>query len=228
MRTPGNDFELAVGFCVTEGSSPTPHDIAEVAYCLDEDGDAGVQRRHVAGARRRSTSSPRRAFVSNASCGLCGKTTLDELEVACAPIVGRPAGRRARCSHRCPIGCARRSGCSTRPAGSTRRRCSRPTASSRCLREDVGRHNALDKVIGYAFLARALPLSDAVLHRVGPPELRDRAEGRGRRHPGDVRGVGAVEPRGRRPPSASARPSSASSATIASTSTRPERVDLDR
>src|SRR5690348_13253649 len=90
MRTPGNDFELAVGFCVTEGLLRGPDDLAEVAYCL---GGEGEQQYNVVTVRRRSPAvgdiRPR-AFTANASCGLCGKATLDDLEQRVEPVAAGP------------------------------------------------------------------------------------------------------------------------------------------
>ena len=221
MRTPGHDFELAVGFCVTEGLLHSADDLDSVAYCLAGAGGAGVQHRHRQGPRARSTARGHsRTFVANASCGLCGKTTLDDVEQHV-----RASGRRARCVApvgarvACPSGSATRSACSTPPAGSTPP--ARFTADGElvALREDVGRHNALDKLVGHALLERQLPLSDDGAHGVGAGELRDRPEGGDGRDPDGVRGVGAVQPGGRRRAIASARPSSASCAATAPTST---------
>ena len=90
MRTPGNDFELAVGFCVTEGVIGDPDSVREVAYCV---GPEGVQQFNVVTLRLRHpvvASLRRRRFVATASCGLCGKTALDDLEVRCGAVADGP------------------------------------------------------------------------------------------------------------------------------------------
>lgn len=161
MRTPGHDFELAVGFCVSEHVVGGPDDVVTVAYCLRGD---GPQEYNVVTVRTRTPvdlESHRRAFVSNASCGLCGKTTLDQVDAACAPVASdlrvsatalraMPAALREAQAVFDTTGGLHATGCFT------------PDGALRVVREDVGRHNALDKVIGWAALAGALPLSDAV------------------------------------------------------------------
>src|SRR5689334_492512 len=90
MRTPGNDFELAVGFCVTEGFLRTADELDTVAYCLAGQGE---QEYNVVTVRARhpvDLAGHQRAFVANASCGLCGKTTLDDVEQHCAPVGDGP------------------------------------------------------------------------------------------------------------------------------------------
>ena len=161
MRTPGHDFELAAGFCVSEHVVAGADAIAAVAYCLR--GDA-PQEYNVVTVTTRSPvdlDAHRRAFVSNASCGLCGKVTLDQVEATCAPVVSdvrvpatvlteMPATLRAAQAVFDVTGGVHATGCFT------------PDGALRVVREDVGRHNALDKVIGWAALTGALPLSDAV------------------------------------------------------------------
>src|SRR5438876_3131203 len=90
MRTPGNDFELAVGFCLTEGLLRSADELDTVAYCLAGEGE---QEYNVVTVKLRQPVDRRvhqRVVVANASCGLCGKTTLDEVEQHCEPIGAGP------------------------------------------------------------------------------------------------------------------------------------------
>ena len=161
MRTPGHDFELAVGFCVSEHVVERPDDVATVAYCLR--GDAPQEYNVVTVTTRTPVDleAHRRSFVSNASCGLCGKTTLDQVEAVCAAVTSDllvPASVLTRMPD------ALRAGQAVFDATGGVHAAGIFTAGGelRAVREDVGRHNALDKVIGWAALGEALPLSDAV------------------------------------------------------------------
>jgi len=162
MRTPGNDFELAVGFCVSERVVAHPHDIASVAYCVSNDAPQEYNIVTVTTRTPIDLEAHRRAFVSNASCGLCGKTTLDQVEAACEPItsevhvahsvlVALPDRVRAEQAVFDATGGVHAAALFT------------AAGDLECLREDIGRHNALDKAIGWAALARRLPLHDSVL-----------------------------------------------------------------
>jgi FdhD protein len=161
MRTPGNDFELAVGFCVSEHVVDRSDDVATVAYCLR--GDAPQEYNVVTVATRTPVDleAHRRNFVSNASCGLCGKTTLDQVEAVCAVVT---SDLRVPASVLTAMPDALRAGQAVFDAtgGVHAAGCFTAGGELRVVREDVGRHNALDKVIGWAALAEALPLSDAV------------------------------------------------------------------
>lgn len=161
MRTPGHDFELAVGFCVSEHVVADPGDIATVAYCLR--GDAPQEYNVVTVTTRTPVDLEphRRAFVSTASCGLCGKTTLDQLEAVCAPVT---SALRVPASALTAMPAALRDAQAVFDAtgGVHATGCFSPAGELRVAREDVGRHNALDKIIGWAALSGALPLADSV------------------------------------------------------------------
>jgi FdhD protein len=87
MRTPGHDFELAAGFLVTEGLV-RPAEITAVAYCDTvsvADGRYNVVTVHL--SRPWSPERPARQMVASTSCGICGKASIDEVELGC-PVVG--------------------------------------------------------------------------------------------------------------------------------------------
>lgn len=160
MRTPGSDFELAVGFLHSEGLI-RPDDVASVAYCLEGEGE---QRYNVVTVRTRRPVDIgiTRTFAANASCGICGKTTLDEIEVACPPLAAGPVidsstlvGLPERLREHQSVFDA--------TGGVHAAACFDVDGSLTVLREDVGRHNALDKVVGWAVLEGRVPLSDQVL-----------------------------------------------------------------
>ena len=221
MRTPGNDFELAVGFCRHRGApalAPTTSPPSRTAS--------------PARASRSTTSSPSRSAARSTSTAterrvrrqreLRALRQDDARRGRAALRAGRRRARssRGRCSRRCPTGCAPRRRCSTRPAACTRRRAFTPDGElDRAARGRRPPQRA--RQAGRPRAARAAaPARRRRAHGLGPGELRDRAEGGDGRDPDRLRGVGAVEPRGRRGAPASARRSSASCAATAPTSTR--------
>ena len=159
MRTPGHDFELAVGFLTTE-QLIEPGAVASVAYCLAGEGEQ--EYNIVTVAVRHAVVIPGRAFAVNASCGLCGATTLDDAlrdvppvgagpSVARSTLVALPDRLRERQTVFDATGGLHAAGLFT------------ATGELIVLREDVGRHNALDKVIGHLALADRLPVPDTIL-----------------------------------------------------------------
>jgi FdhD protein len=153
MRTPGHDDELALGFLVGEGLL-AGGDAAEAGLTDDLAAntiDVRARLRREPGVRR---------FYATSSCGVCGKGALEEVAVHAAALPAGPRVPRALLAalpERLPqpgfavTGGLHATGCFD--AG----------GALRCVREDVGRHNAMDKVVGRAFLDGDLPLSDAVL-----------------------------------------------------------------
>jgi len=162
MRTPGHDFELAVGFCITEGILDSGADLAEVRYCLGPDAEQEYNVVTVATRRPVDLEGRTRDFVSGASCGVCGKATLDQLEVDCAPlgagptvpmatVLGLPQRLRAGQAVFDATGGLHGAGLAL------------ADGTVELVREDVGRHNAVDKLVGHAALAGTLPLEASVL-----------------------------------------------------------------
>jgi FdhD protein len=162
MRTPGSDFELAAGFLRTEGIIRECDDLAQLGYCMNGD---GTQEYNVVTAELRvaiDLEARRRHFVANASCGLCGKQTLDQVEVDCPPVGAGPVVARSVLAA-LPDRLRAAQTVFDATGGLHAAATFSATGELRVLREDIGRHNALDKVVGNAVLADALPLRDSVL-----------------------------------------------------------------
>ena len=162
MRTPGNDFDLAVGFCITEGVIDSAAGVATVAYCLPDDGVQQYNVVTVALRRPVDLAAHHRDFAANASCGLCGKATLEQVEIACDPVGPGPSvGRSVLVT--LPERLRRAQAVFDATGGLHAAACFGPDGELTVLREDVGRHNAVDKVVGHAALQGRLPLTDQVL-----------------------------------------------------------------
>jgi FdhD protein len=166
MRTPGGDYELAVGFLFTEGLI-SPGDVRRVAYCDDLDGES--QRYNVVTVtldRPFDAGALRRNFYATSSCGICGKAALDDVEVRCAPVAAGPQVR-ARVLVGLPEALRAKQAVFERTGGLHAAGLFTPEGELVALREDVGRHNAVDKVIGEQVLAGRVPLADHVLQVSG-------------------------------------------------------------
>jgi FdhD protein len=152
MRTPGHDEELALGFCLTEGipalSAAPPADLAANAVEV-EAGAFDAER-------------VQRNFYTSSSCGVCGKGALEAVAVAASRVesdLAVPAALVAALPER--LRAAQPGFAATGGLHATG--LFADDGSLLCLREDVGRHNALDKVIGWAHGAGLLPLARSLL-----------------------------------------------------------------
>ncbi len=167
MRTPGDDFELVAGFLHGEGVVPSADALHELTYCRGND-PRKTQTYNVVEARLApgvsfDADALRRNFFTSSSCGVCGKASLESVEArGCRPVesdLTLDAGVLASLPERLREGqdvFARTGG--LHAAGLF-------TAEGSCsvVREDVGRHNAVDKAVGYMLLHGALPAADHVL-----------------------------------------------------------------
>jgi len=166
MRTPGGDFELAAGFLFTEGLIG-PGDVRRVAYCDDlEDDEQRFNVVTVTLTRPFDADAVHRNFYATSSCGVCGKAALDDVEIRCAPVADGPT-ISADVLVGLPDKLRTAQRVFERTGGLHAAGLFGPDGRSISVREDVGRHNAVDKVIGERLLAGDLPLSEYVLQVSG-------------------------------------------------------------
>ena len=152
MRTPGHDEELALGFCLSEGLRPAsarlPDDLAANIVDVDAPGFDAARLQ--------------RSFFTSSSCGICGKGALEavaveaprvesELRVPLAVVAALPDRLRESQAAFAVTGGLHATGLFS------------GAGELLCARVDVGRHNALDKVVGWAFTGGLLPLADSIL-----------------------------------------------------------------
>jgi FdhD protein len=166
MRTPGGDFELAVGFLFTEGLI-VPGDVSRVAYCDNLPGeDQQYNVVSVTLSRPFDFEQMKRNFYATSSCGVCGKAALDDIEVRCAPVA---EGTRVTTATLIglPDGLRKAQKVFERTGGLHAAGLFTPEGKLVSIREDVGRHNAVDKVIGEQVLGGRVPLADHVLQVSG-------------------------------------------------------------
>ncbi|MFF8842042.1 formate dehydrogenase accessory sulfurtransferase FdhD [Streptomyces sp. NPDC015127] len=168
MRTPGDDFDLAAGFLVSEGVVHGGDDVAGIRYCAGATADGGNTYNVVDVALAHGVAAPdaslERNFYTTSSCGLCGKAGLDAVRTTAAwsvaddPLRIGPEGLTALPDR---LRAAQRVFDST--GGLHAAGLFTADGELLCLREDVGRHNAVDKVVGHALRSGLLPLRGTVL-----------------------------------------------------------------
>ena len=167
MRTPGNDFELAAGFALGEGIVHERGELVEISYCIDPEVDA-EQRYNIVNIDLATTSLPdvtrfERHFAMNSSCGVCGRANLeaiaesgvapiqDDVSIAINTIYGLPERMRE----------AQKTFSAT--GGLHAAALFDATGNPVAVREDIGRHNALDKLVGWGLMNGRVPFSHSVL-----------------------------------------------------------------
>lgn len=163
LRTPGHDFELALGFLHAEQLLTDTHELQQIAYCLGEDGE---QEYNVVTVRTRSpivASITERRFVANSSCGLCGKSTLEDLAQQCDSLVDVRLRIDAATVRLLPGLIAQQQSVFDATGGQHAAALAFADGTVRVVREDVGRHNAVDKIIGHALIEHWIPLHDSMM-----------------------------------------------------------------
>ncbi len=163
LRTPGHDFELAAGFLLAEGLVRSRDDIVTVGYCVGPDHE---QEYNVVTVRRTAPVGDAlapRPFTATAACGLCGKATIDELEQRCATLQGVGPRVDAAMLFGLPAAMRAQQPLFATTGGVHAAALASPDGAIETVREDVGRHNALDKALGRALLDGRVPLHDRIV-----------------------------------------------------------------
>ena len=170
MRTPGDDIELAAGFLVSEAVVRSPADITEIKLC---DGTAcGHGDEHEMGnvadvtlaAGVTVTAGARRSFMTTSACGICGKTSIHDIcLLPQAPLAGDATCFTAAVLATLPGRLRDAQRVFSRTGGLHAAGLFTAAGELIAAREDVGRHNAVDKVVGWALLAGRLPLAGCIL-----------------------------------------------------------------
>jgi len=162
MRTPGADRELAAGFLLAERVLNSADDLGTIAYCADGENIVNVTLTGASATHLERLLAGRRQVTTSSSCGLCGRQTIDSLAADAAPIAARwtvaadtiaalPRGLRVRQAVFDDTGGLHAAGLFSRDG------------TLLDVAEDVGRHNAVDKIVGRMLMRDGLPLSDCML-----------------------------------------------------------------
>ena len=170
MRTPGDDLELAAGFLVSEAVIRSPADIAEIKLCdgtacghADHNGMGNIADVTLAPGVT-VTPGARRNFLTTSACGVCGKTSIEDICVLPhAPLAADPARFAPEMLAALPDRLRDAQRVFSRTGGLHAAGLFTAGGELIVVREDVGRHNAVDKVAGWALLGDRLPLAGCVL-----------------------------------------------------------------
>lgn len=163
MRTPGDDFALAAGFLLTEGVLADASSIAQIRYCSDVEDEA--QRYNVVTVHLRhafDATTLQRSFYATSSCGVCGKAAIEHLEVAC-PVLVDDLRIDAAVLLELPDRLRAAQRAFDRTGGIHATGLFSATGELLLAREDVGRHNAMDKALGTRLIAGARPVAAIAL-----------------------------------------------------------------
>jgi len=166
MRTPGADFELAAGFLFSEGVITAKQQMTSITYCVDRDLDE-EQRYNVVNVRLRSESLPdlpslERHFTVNSACGVCGKAHLDAITQVAQPVTADWTLTPAQISAMSD-GLRGSQALFDQTGGLHAAALFHKSGDLWAAREDVGRHNAFDKLVGWALMDDRLPLSECAV-----------------------------------------------------------------
>lgn len=167
MRTPGDDMDLVHGFLLAEGIVTRRDDIAAMRYCAGADAD-GVNSYNVLDVEPASDAPPsayrQRSFLASSACGVCGTTSIDDVERTTAhPPADDPVTLDAAVIAQLPDLLRERQRVFESTGGLHAAGLFDADGTLTTLREDVGRHNAVDKALGAALRGGLVPLAGSVL-----------------------------------------------------------------
>jgi FdhD protein len=168
MRTPGNDFELAAGFLYSEGIVANRSEVAEITYCLDSALDPEQRYNVVTIELRAALDAARlarfdRHFTMNSACGVCGRAQLESLRELGATPLDDDVRVDAQTLYSLPDRMREAQRIFETTGGLHAAALFDEHGETIAVREDVGRHNALDKLVGWALLNARLPLRRCIL-----------------------------------------------------------------
>jgi FdhD protein len=168
MRTPGNDFELAAGFVYNEAIVKRRDEIAGLTYCVDASVDPDQQYNIVTIELRSTAQLPdlarfERHFTINSSCGVCGRAQLESLRALGAAPIEDDLRLPASVLYALPERMRQAQRLFAATGGLHAAALFDERGEPLAVREDVGRHNAVDKLVGWALLAARLPLRRSTL-----------------------------------------------------------------
>jgi len=169
MRTPGADFDLVAGFLVSEGIVASSDDLTTMTYCTGPDAqEYNVISASVAGAAAAVAQQRERNVYTSSSCGICGLASVDAVATASSfDVAGDPVCIDADVLAALPDRLREAQEVFERTGGVHAAALFAPGGTRLVVREDVGRHNAVDKVVGWAFREGRLPLAGTVLQVSG-------------------------------------------------------------
>jgi FdhD protein len=161
MRTPGHDFELAAGFLFTEGLIAGRRAFSAIRYCTDVGVEQHLNVVTVDMREHFDATRMQRNFFASSSCGVCGKASIDQLEVACEHVAGGPVVTREIITS-LPDRLRAQQRVFESTGGLHATGLFQADGELIVAREDVGRHNAMDKLIGNRLLEGESPLSTRI------------------------------------------------------------------
>ncbi len=169
MRTPGSDFELAAGFLYGEGIVSSRDDIKKISYCVDVDAEQqyNIVNVELWAGREYDLRPLERHFYTSSACGVCGKESLEQLEIRGCTMIPPGPSVDADVITSLPEKLREQQGLFDSTGGLHAAALFDREGNLLALREDVGRHNATDKLVGWALLEGKLPLSEHLVQVSG-------------------------------------------------------------